>query len=375
MRGLFKVVLFLSIASGSMASGSMASGSMAAEPAKKDWKKPSQTELRKKLSPLQCQVTQEGATERPFHNEYWDNKKPGIYVDVVSGEPLFSSNDKFDSGSGWPSFTKPLVASNIKKSKDNSAGMERVEIRSQLADSHLGHVFDDGPQPTGERFCVNSASLKFIPLERLEADGYGEFKKLFMSVETTTKDKPSLRATNGTSTINYPPHDLAAKVPAGKEVAVLAGGCFWGMEEIIRKLPGVIEIQVGYAGGNTSNPGYKEVSSGNTGHAESVQILFDPKKLSYEQLLGFFFRMHDPTTLNRQGNDKGTQYRSAIFVYNDTQDLEAIKVLDSVNKAKKWKNPVVTLIEKSGPFWRAEDYHQDYLLKNPDGYTCHFLRD
>ena len=365
MRGLFKVVLFLSTAS----------GSMAAEPAKKDWKKPSQTELRKKLSPLQCQVTQEGATERPFHNEYWDNKKPGIYVDVVSGEPLFSSTDKFDSGSGWPSFTKPLVASNIKKSKDSSAGMERMEIRSQLADSHLGHVFDDGPQPTGERFCVNSASLKFIPLERLEADGYGEFKKLFLSVETTTKDKPSLQATQVTSTINYPPHDLAAKVPAGKQVAVLAGGCFWGMEEIIRKLPGVIEIQVGYAGGNTSNPGYKEVSSGNTGHAESVQILFDAKKLSYEQLLGFFFRMHDPTTLNRQGNDKGTQYRSAIFVYNDTQDLEAKKVRDAVNKAKKWKNPVVTVIEKSGPFWRAEDYHQDYLQKNPDGYTCHFLRD
>jgi len=174
-----------------------------------------------------------------------------------------------------------------------------------------------------------------------------------------------------------PETDPSAKDPTAKvETAYLAGGCFWGMEDILRTVPGVIDTEVGYMGGTTRRPDYDDVHSGESGHAESVRIEFDPKKLSYETLLEkWFFRMHDPTTKNRQGNDIGSQYRSAIFVTSAEQRRVAESVKERVDRSGKWSAPVVTEIVQAGPFTPAEGYHQDYLVKNPRGYTCHYLRD
>ena len=159
------------------------------------------------------------------------------------------------------------------------------------------------------------------------------------------------------------------------ELATLAGGCFWGVEELFRKLEGVSKTTVGYTGGHTDNPTYETVKTGTTGHAESIQVEFDPSVISFEDLLLFFFTMHDPTTENRQGNDVGTQYRSEIFAHSPEQKQAAIAVIEKVNASGKWSKPLVTKVSDYTQFHSAEDYHQDYLQKNPGGYTCHFIRD
>ncbi|HET6330420.1 MAG TPA: bifunctional methionine sulfoxide reductase B/A protein, partial [Holophagaceae bacterium] len=276
-------------------------------------KKPDQAELKQRLTPLQYEVTQHAATEPPFRNTYWDNHRDGLYVDIVSGEPLFLSKDKFDSGCGWPSFTKPVKDNEVVEKTDATHGMLRTEVRSAGSDSHLGHVFDDGPADRGGlRYCINSASLRFIPAGDLEEEGYGSYAALFSK----------------------------APAKAEVEIATLAGGCFWGMQELLGEQPGVISSRVGYTGGTVANPTYEMVCTGRTGHAEAIEITFDPSKTTYEALLHFFFRMHDPTTLNRQQNDMGSQYRSAIFYHDEAQRRMAERVKAEVDASGKWPSKV-----------------------------------
>jgi peptide methionine sulfoxide reductase msrA/msrB len=169
--------------------------------------------------------------------------------------------------------------------------------------------------------------------------------------------------------------DEDTAMPKTTESATLAGGCFWGMEEILRGIPGVVDTEVGYTGGHVENATYERVRRGDSGHAEAIRVDFDPRRISYEEILGYFFRMHDPTTRNRQGNDVGSQYRSAIFYHDDGQREVAERVKAAVDGSGRWENPIVTEIVPAGPFYSAEEHHQDYLQNHPNGYSGHFLRD
>lgn len=273
------------------------------------------------LTPEEERVIVHKGTERPFSGEYDDFNQKGTFVCRRCDAPLYRSQDKFNAGCGWPSFDAELPEA-VRRIPD-ADGM-RTEIVCNNCGAHLGHVFfGEKLTEKNTRHCVNSISIKFKPME------------------------------------NDP------------QTAYFAGGCFWGVEYYFQHLPGVVSTRVGYMGGDKADPTYEEVSSGKTGHAETLEVVFDRSGVSYEELAKLFFEIHDPTQKDRQGPDIGTQYRSAIFWSDEEQRKTAEKLIRLLGE-KGYS--VVTALEKAGPFWEAEDYHQKYYAQNGHQPYCHIRR-
>jgi peptide methionine sulfoxide reductase msrA/msrB len=285
-------------------------------------------EWKRLLTPDQYLVTRLHGTERPFSGEYCELFTPGIYNCLCCGTALFDSTVKFDSGTGWPSFTGPVNDNVVRYKSDNSYGMQRVEVLCNVCDAHLGHVFPDGPGPTGLRFCINSISLKKEEVKN------GEI-------------------TNDTTQL---------------ETATLGGGCFWCTEALLNELDGVEEVISGYSGGKTKDPTYWQISGGNTGHAEVVQVRFNPQKISYADMLRIFLATHDPTSLNRQGADVGSQYRSIILYHDAQQQKTAREIIEEIEPY--FGKPIVTELVPFSAFYKAEQSHQDYYRNNPEKAYC-----
>jgi peptide methionine sulfoxide reductase msrA/msrB len=260
-------------------------------------------------------------TERPFSGEYYNHFEEGVYVCKRCGAELYRSADKFQAHCGWPSFDDEIEGA-VNRQVD--ADGRRTEITCAGCGGHLGHVFTgEGFTAKDTRHCVNSISLRFTPAEPARED---------------------------------------------RAEAIFASGCFWGTEYYFQRAPGVISTTVGYTGGHTENPTYREVCGKNTGHAEAVKVVFDPQEISYEELAKLFFETHDPTQVKRQGPDIGDQYRSAIFHLNEDQERVAEKL---VNILKGKGLAVATEVTRAGEFWPAEDYHQDYYRKKGGSPYCH----
>ncbi|MBS0656286.1 MAG: bifunctional methionine sulfoxide reductase B/A protein [Verrucomicrobia bacterium] len=272
------------------------------------------------LTPQEDQIINKKATEPPGSGEYEETQEPGVYVCKKCDSPLFLSSGKFSSHCGWPSFDEAIPGA-VEQKPD--ADGRRVEILCKHCGAHLGHVFvGEHLTDKNTRYCVNSLSMLFLPLYTKE----------------------------------------------GYERAIFAGGCFWGVEYLMKSIPGVISVTSGYTGGHVVNPTYEEVSRGDTGHFEAVEVIFDPKKTTYEAIAKRFFEIHDPTQSNGQGPDIGSQYRSAIFYLSPEQKETAIKLIDIL---KKRGYNVVTQVLPAQPFYRAEEYHQHYYDKSGSTPYCH----
>lgn len=293
----------------------------------------SENEWKKQLSADQYYVLREKGTEKPFTGELLLNKEKGIYKCAACGNELFNDSMKFDSECGWPSFDREIAGRKIIKKVDYSYGMKRTEIQCAKCGGHLGHLFNDGPTVTGQRYCVNSLSLEFAPTDQIKGD---------------IKKESSL---NSLDTI------------------VLGGGCFWCTEAIYEKLKGVVSVVSGYSGGTIPNPTYSQVSTGKTGYAEVIRIIYDETITSLDQILEVYFSSIDPTTLNSQGADYGTQYRSVIFYSNEKQMRIAKSLITELNK-EVYDGRIVTQVVPFKVFYKAEDYHQDYYSINKNLPYC-----
>jgi peptide methionine sulfoxide reductase msrA/msrB len=289
-----------------------------------DKMKKTEKEWKAALTPEQYDVMRKCGSERPFTGKYNDFWEKGVYVCAGCGTPLFLSDAKYEHGTGWPSFAAPVEGKSFEYRDDYSLLTKRIEVRCAVCGAHLGHLFDDGPAPTFLHYCVNSAALDFKP-------------------------------------------EAQAKT-AATETATFAAGCFWGVEHKLGKVPGVVSTAVGYTGGKSVNPTYEEVCTDRTGHAEAVQVTFDPKRISYAELVRRFFGIHDPTQVDRQGPDHGTQYRSAIFFQGEAQRETARRVMDEVEKSGQYKKRLATELVPASAFYQAEEYHQKYYEKH--GVVC-----
>ena len=293
-----------------------------------NWKQRTDDEWKKQLSSEQYFILREKGTERPYSGAFYLHKEKGIYHCAGCGADLFTDEMKFDAHCGWPSFDREIAGGKIVKTEDRSHGMIRTEITCARCGGHLGHLFDDGPTASGLRYCVNSVSLSFTPADQA-----------FSQTDTIT----------------------------------LGGGCFWCIEAVFLELNGVKSVVSGYSGGTSRQVSYEQVCSGTTGHAEVVQIVFDPSLCSIHQILEVFFSVHDPTTLNRQGADVGTQYRSAIFYHHEAQRKEALAVVEALEREKIFSSPIVTEITPFAFMVPAEDYHQNYYAGHSNEGYCRMV--
>ncbi|MEY4925627.1 MAG: hypothetical protein RI894_63 [Bacteroidota bacterium] len=279
-----------------------------------------QAEWKALLTPQQFHITQEQGTERPFTCALNKVHDEGVFYCVCCQNPLFASTHKFDSGTGWPSYNKPISSKSVKITRDESAGMVRNEVACQRCGAHLGHVFDDGPPPTNLRFCTDGVALIF-----------------------QTK-----------------------MLPKGLAKATFAAGCFWCEGAVFQGIKGVQEVVSGYSGGKEANPTYEQVGSGKTGHAESFEVYYDPKVLSYAALLRVYFASINPTQVNGQGPDRGAQYRSIVFYRNEDERTQASDFVADLLKSGKYALPITVEIKPFEHFWQAEDYHQNYVELHPE---------